>query len=56
MKPNIGPLDTVLPEENRYDEWLVPEHEERYNKMIKKVVEARKRYYKAKNGQYDRIG
>ena len=48
MKPNIGPLDTVLPEENRYDEWLVPKDEERYNKMIKKVVEARKRYYKAK--------
>ena len=44
MKPNIGPLDTVLPEENRYDEWLVPEHAEKFANMIKKVKEAKKRY------------
>ena len=43
-KPNIGPLDTVMPEENRYDEWVKPEYEERYNKMIKRVISAKKRY------------
>jgi hypothetical protein len=36
-KPNLGPLDTTMPTENRFDEWLVPEDEIRYNRTIKKI-------------------
>jgi hypothetical protein len=31
------PLDTTMPTENRFDEWLVPEDEIRYNRTIKKI-------------------
>jgi hypothetical protein len=38
FKPNIGPKDHNLPEENRYDEWENPNHKKRYeeNRRIAK--------------------